>query len=174
MMKKILALAGAGALLLSVAGPAFGCTGLWCLFCRDVNNADVENNAQATAYTGWNSQSDLADVEHGGGVTVNSTGDRDIHTGNADAYAGALVVANTNVSCCDGDSCWCLETNNARVRNGAGAMADSGLNYQDDMARVLHGGGVTVNGGDGSRVIHTGNADSEARAWTIVNTRLGF
>jgi len=175
MMRKIAALAGAGALLLAAAGPAFGCFGLWCVLCRDRNNADVVNNAEAGAYTGGNSQRNVADVMYGGGVEVRGAGGkRDIDTGDADAYAGALVVANVDVSCCDGESCMCLETNNARVRNGAGAMADTGLNAQDDVALVRYGGGVDVYGGSGDRILDTGAADATARSWSIVNVSWGW
>ncbi len=169
MMKKIAALIGAGALLLSVATPTFA----WWWGGSD-NTANVNNGAEAVANTGGNSQSNVAQVTYGGGVTVNgASGDRTIYTGDANAYAGALVVANTHVG---GGSCVTEHDDDvAVVGNGAGALADTGLNAQDDVAVVTHGGGVNVSGGAGTRYLNSGAADSTARAWTIVNTHVdGF
>ena len=54
MMKKALALAGAGAMLLAVAGPALGC---WWCGSNDLNinnGASVINNVTTQASTGYN------------------------------------------------------------------------------------------------------------------------
>jgi len=167
-MKKIAALVGAGALVLATVVPAFG----WHPMFGSDNVAMVSNSATAVANTGGNSQSNVADVQHGGGVNVyGASGNRTMYTGDADAYAGALVVANTHVGC--GKKCVDNHDDDvAMVRNGALASADTGTNGQDDAAVVRHGGGVTVGGGTGSRYLVTGDASSTSRAWTIVNTHL--
>lgn len=169
MVKKIASIVGAGALLLAMAGPAFG----WWMGSWDV--AVVKNRANATAVSGMNSQSNIAIVTYGGGVTVNGAGGaRTMYTGNANADAGALVVANTHVGCG-----WCasggwMHKDIALVDNKADAGASSGNNWQDDMAQVTYGGGVKVNGGSGTRYMNTGRADAESHAWTIVNTHLSI
>ena len=165
-MKKIAALIGAGAMLLSVATPAFG----WWWGGSD-NTAYVNNSAVAVANTGGNSQSNVADVVFGGGVNVNgANGNRTIYTGDADAYAGALVVANTHVGC---TLCGVPHDDDiAGVNNGASAGAYTGDNGQDDLALVTYGGGVNVNGGAGTRYINSGSSESTARAWTVVNTHV--
>lgn len=171
-MKKAIALAGAGLMLLTLASPVFG----WPFhqpFIGSDNVAMVENSAMAVADSGANTQSNVADVQMGGSVTVNGAGgNRWMETGGASAYAGALVVANTHVGCGP-----CVEPHDddmAAVRNDAQAGAYSGLNGQDDVALVHMGGGVTVDGGEGDRFMSTGDTDSTARAWTIVNTHVSF
>lgn len=171
MVKKLAALAGAGALLLATAGPAFGI--FWWGGSRDV--AIVENGAGAYSNTGGNTQDNFAAVTFGGGVDVDGAdGNRSMTTGDATAYAGALTVANTHVGCgpCASGGLWHKDF--AMVKNGAVADANSGVNAQDDFAVVTFGGGVDVDGGEGNRYMGTGGADSTARAWTIVNTHWGY
>lgn len=171
-MKKILALAGAGALVLALASPVLAVPFVYV----DTNVAYVNNSATAVADTGMNSQSNVADVNHGGGVTVRGSGDRTITTGTADAYAGALVVANTHIGCggnCGGGVPVYVSRDTAYVNNGADAGAFTGTNAQDNVALVRNGGGVTVSG-SGNRTVRTGASDSTARAWTVVNTHWGY
>ena len=184
MIKKIAAIVGAGALLLSVAGPALarvnqgGCVCRWPnLFCacRDENTAVVTNGASAMALTGGNSQGDYAEVNGcGGEAEVENEGSRSITTGDASAYAGALTVANVTVGCstCGLDR---PVTNRARVANGADAYADTGDNHQSDGA-VMNGwfGGEAEVENEGSRSIRTGSADATSRAWTVVNSQLSW
>lgn len=174
MMKKLFALVGAGAMLLSAVGPAFakppmppkGGGG-------DV--AIIDNHAEAQSSTGNNSQSNVADVTKGGGVDVyGADGDRTMYTGDAKAYAGGVVVANTHVGCgkCGGGKHH--EEDLAIVANDAIAGARSGDNGQDDLALVTNGGGVTVDGGKGDRYLKSGDAKAESHAWTVVNTHWGY
>lgn len=181
-MKKLISLIGAGTLLLSVAGPAFAS---W-------NYAYVNNNSSAVATTGGNSQSNIASVDrasNSGAVAGSVGGDRTIYTGNADAYAGALVVANTHVNLCcerpdpccnsvtlEGNCGGCGPEDVAYVNNGAGATAATGSNYQDNVATVSRARNSGANAGSsgGSSVIWSGDATSKARAWTVVNTHVGF
>ena len=163
MVKKIAAVAAAGAILLSVAGPAFGSM-------ISLDEAYVWNNSSAMAITGNNTQNNSASVSWTwlSGAGVDSVGTRYISTGDAGAYSGALVVANTDVC---SDSGWLFDTNIAVVGNNADVAAVTGQNSQDDSASVyqapLSGAGV---GGNGARTIYTGDAGAASRAWTVVNT----
>lgn len=164
MMKKIAALAGAGALLLGAAVPVFAHSWDW---------AYVNNSAVAVADTGGNSQSNIAEAYYYSGATVyGGSGARTMYTGDADAYAGALVVANTHIDCGLCSSRW--HTDSAQVTNGAGAYAYTGDNGQDDVAFADYSSGATTYGSAGARYMDTGSADSEVRAWTIVNTHWGW
>jgi len=89
-MRKIAALIGAGAMLLSVAGPAFA----W-----NWSNVDVENDAMAVADTGGNSQNNSA-VATGYGNDADagsSSGVRNMTTGPAVSNAQAFTVVNTTL-----------------------------------------------------------------------------
>ena len=89
-MKKIAALIGAGAMLLSVATPAFA----W-----NWSYVDVENYSEAIANTGGNSQNNSAVAS---GVWNNAgagsgSGVRNMTTGPAVSNAQAFTVVNTTL-----------------------------------------------------------------------------
>ena len=159
MMKKIAALIGAGAMLLSVATPAFG---VW-------NYARVNNSSGAEAVTGSNSQNSSAGVAYtrGSSANVGSTGTRSIVTGDACADSTAVTVANTNVF--SGDP----TTNTAFVNNESFAGASSGQNTQNDSASVTYSVWSTANAGStGNSHVTTGYAGADSDAWTVVNTNV--
>lgn len=182
MVKKLAALAGAGAILLSVAVPVLAKPHKHHGGSSDV--AMVFNGASATSNTGGNSQGDYAEAYKGSEAEVEvegNSGDRKVETGEADADATAVVVANTHVSCGNcghkggkgpkgGES----HTDMAMVGNGAIADANSGDNWQDDSAYAKNESEaeVEVENGSGKREIKTGKADSDADAWVVVNTHL--
>ena len=127
-MKKLISLIGAGAMLLSLAGPAFA----W-----NWSYVEVENGAAAIADTGGNSQNNSAvasgfdnDADAGSG-----SGARNITTGSATAVAGAGVEVNT---CLYDWSCgYCyssLNQSDVYVSNVAMAGANTGGNSQNNSA----------------------------------------
>lgn len=183
MIKKIAAIAGAGAILFGITGPVLAVDGQnschcflpWLCRCRDRNVAVVDNSATAVADTGGNSQDNLASVERAcdSDATAGSEGNRSITTGNANAYAGAMVMANVNRGCalCGPRR---PETNRAEVLNWADAYAGTGDNHQDDVALVERTTHSDAEAGDeegGNRAIRTGNAKATSRAWTVVNSQ---
>jgi hypothetical protein len=150
MMKKIAVLVGAGALLLAVAAPALA----YPVFFGSKDVAIVTNNVSATASTGGNSQ------ENSGWVV---SGNNNLKTGGANAYAGAVTVANTHIGCgpyCGGGG----HTDFANVGNYVAANANTGLNDQGNSGLFVEGNNITT----------TGAAYSTAHAWTIVNTHWGM
>lgn len=163
-MKKFASLVGAGALLLGMAVPVFA-------WSSDV--AIVKNSAGAYADTGLNGQGNGVSVEKAGANDIVVGGNNSMTTGNATAYAGALVVANTHIGCgpCAGGG-W-GHKDFAIVKNDASAEAYTGWNGQGNGVDVYkaHADDITV-GGNNS--VTTGVADSTARAWTIVNTHWGM
>jgi len=90
MVKKIAALAGAGALLLAVAGPALAWNFSW---------VDVDNAAGAIADTGGNSQDNSAvAIGYGNSADAGSgSGYRSMTTGPAYSNASAFTVVNTTL-----------------------------------------------------------------------------
>jgi hypothetical protein len=167
MMKKLAAMAGAAALLLGAVAPTFAEDGpFFPWWSQDV--AVVNNGATAVANTGGNKQGNGAayNIVNSGNVAV--TGNNWMGTGKADAYAGALVIANTHMGC-DLCSVSLFHQDYAGVNNGATAVADSGNNGQGSGANgnYVWVGGVYVTGNNG---MDTGNAISTARSWTVVNT----
>jgi hypothetical protein len=152
-MKRLIAIAGAGAMLLVTVTPAFAKvtpkpqTTL-------TNFAIVSNSSSAESNTGGNSQV-------GGGYMV---------TGNAGAVSTAVVVANTTVS----TDCHCLPnkiSNGAFVTNGADASANTGMNGQSVPAPITerHDKNVAP-----TATMVTGNAHSNANAWSVVNTTVSL
>lgn len=193
MNKKLIALVGAGALLLSVAGFAFAvqCPGQdclpqpvnFCFWCRNRDVARVNNQATAIADTGGNTQNNVAQAgaSSEAEVEVEGSSSRSITTGDAHAEAEAVVVANTHVGCCLVLTQGChpcgfgnLYTDLAEVGNGSLAAAYSGANIQDDVAQATGDSEaeVEVEEGSSSRSIKSGNSWSGATAWTVVNTHL--
>jgi len=176
-MKKVAALVGAGALVLVAVVPAFGWGGWWFGGSRDV--AIVTNSAGAFADTGDNLQGNGVsagdDVRGDAYVSGNNT----MRTGDAEAYAGALVVANTHVGCGYCASGGRHHRDFAMVDNSAGAEAYTGYNGQgnyvdaaDDVGSWCGGRNTSVSGNNS---LTTGNAGSRTHAWTVVNTHLsGF
>jgi len=158
MMKKIAALIGAGAMLLSVAGPAFGA---W-------NYADVNNTSSAVSNTGANSQNNYASVTYSGLSAANagSMGTRSIVTGDACSDSTAVTVANTNVA-----SGGFATMNTAHVDNGSYAESWTGSNSQNDSASTYMTVGALANSGStDARTIRTGDAWSDSTAVTVANT----
>ena len=159
-MKKIAALIGAGAMLLSVATPAFG---VW-------NYARVNNSSGAEAVTGSNSQNSSAGVAYtwGSSANVGSTGTRSIVTGDACADSTAVTVANTNVF-----SGWTMNT--AYVGNDSYALALTGSNNQNDSASTAYSFGSSANAGStGNSHVTTGYASADSDAWTVVNSNVAW
>lgn len=190
MVKKIVTIAAAGALLLSVAAPVLGCFGFGC-FRRDksggivdvnIDNRDADVDVTATAFadTGGNTQN----VSGGSGEP--SGGDRSIRTG--DAFASALATADVN----NNDTkivapCRCtkkikveIDNDNADVDVDATADADTGDNHQNAPCGCDDGkpcgpcgfggfGGWYGGGGGGDRCIRTGDATAWADAYAWVN-----
>lgn len=196
-MRKLIALAGAAALIAGMVTPALGFGGWsrptpsW-----DVDVAMVSNTASANAETGENVQTANANANGGDALA----GDQFILTGDAYSRANAMVVANTEVNCdcgaaqpnCGGrcgsrypqQQCPCPENDVdlALVGNHAEANADTGNNVQVANANangvwrparpcappVFEGGNATA----GYQFIQTGSAWSESSAFTLVNTEL--
>lgn len=132
--------------------------------------AIVKNSAGAFSNTGGNYQGNEATVKKAkvsGDVAV--SGDNTLTTGNAKSNATAVVVANVHKNDCE-----CLGKKHkdlAVVDNSAYADANSGLNGQGNSAtvkkaKVKYGGDVKVSG---DNTATTGNATSNAKAWTVVN-----
>ena len=93
-MKKVVALIGAGALLLSVAGPAFAG------FSVNINKARVRNTTVVKADTGDNGAGNSASVSmaHVNGSNVTADGNNTIETGDASASNVGIILVNTQVS----------------------------------------------------------------------------
>ena len=161
MMRKIAALIGAGAMLLSVATPAFGA---W-------NYAFVNNSSDAQSVTGSNSQNSSAGVAWSGFSSANtgSTGARTIVTGDACADSTAVTVANTNVFS-GGPT-----MNTAYVGNDSYALALTGSNNQNDSASTAYSfGSSAYTGSTGNSHVTTGYAGADSDAWTVVNTNVAW
>ena len=157
-LKGIIVLSVAVLTLALIAGPALGWDG-WYESRKQVNagnTACVENNVNTNSYTGGNTINRVA--TKGG----DNDGDNTIDTGNIDARAGAITVANTNVGTC----CTRKQVNvrnYARVGNNVGTMSDTGLNNILDSASM---GGDS----DGDNTIETGDVDARDGAITVVNS----
>lgn len=165
-MKKLIAVAGAGAMLLSIAGPAFayGSYG-------SADVAIVNNGAIATSNTGNNSQGNVSSVYKGRAEDVSVSGNNNMTTGAASSYAGAVVVANTHVGCgCESSR---HHSDVAIVDNGALAGSNSGANGQGNASAVEKGRAEDVRV-SGTNSLVTGDSSSTARAWTIVNTHFSL
>lgn len=165
-MKKILALAGAGAILLGMAVPAFAVT------TNIVNKAKVSNSTTAVASTGV-SAGNVVSVEKAGVGNINVGGSNEIKklsTGNADALAVGAVVANTQIGCatCGGGSI----KNKAKVKNTTTAQADTGVQAGSGVSVYkAHVGGINLNGNNEIKKLHTGDADSDSIGIVVVNTQ---
>ena len=146
-MKKLAAIAGAGAMILAMAGPALGTYyGGYNTSELDIHNsAFVMNNVTTKAYTG--------DNEVGGKILFGWGGK--IETGNALAGSYSLNDVNSTLAGCN-----CYDDvdihNHAFVSNRLYTKADTGDNEI---------GGMFVGGG----WIDTGNAGSESVVDNLVN-----
>ena len=142
-MKKLAALAGAGALLLSMAGGAFG---FW-------SSDDITIDNHARIYNRVTTKADSGDNTVFGGMFSRSK----IWTGTASA--GSTVYNDVNATligcdCLDGD----LDVDNrAKVRNKVYTKADSGDN-------TVFGGMLS------SSRIYTGGATAVSAVDNFVNT----
>lgn len=191
MVKKAIAIAGAGALLLSLAVPALGYNygGGYGFMGGSNDVAMITNNVGASANSGFNWQTNMA---MGG-----DSGNNNMTTGKATAYAGSLTIANTHVGCCAQPPCGypCggygmgnqgeSSSDFAWITNNVGASANSGYNMQVNTAMggkdfgggfggCHHCGGSQGGSDSGNNNMTTGPANATARAWTIVNTHLEF
>lgn len=176
MIKKLVSIAGASALLLSVAVPAFA----------SPNVAIIkDNDTTAEANTGLNTQDNLggnyvvAGKGSGNSASVDSSGSRNMTTGNAKAKAKSVIVANVNVGC------GCEDPHNggdpfAKVKdNDTTASANSGINAQDNVeqntVKAGKGSGNSASVDEsGSRTMNTGNAKAKAKSWIVVNSNVNF
>ena len=157
-MKRLIAIAGAGAMFLATATPAFAGDHRW--FRMGGDYANVTNTAVATANTGDNDQDNWG------------KGDNIMFTGDAYAGATAVTIANTHVSDCGcRDLGLWFHKDRANVTNTAVATANTGDNDQDIFgSRTRH-----HSRGGGDNYLETGMAGAEADAWTVVNTHItGF
>lgn len=147
-MKKIAAFAGAGAMFLATATPAFAIYQYPFFGGSDTTNyAFVQSSVIAQSNTGNNSQLGKSNW---------------LITGDAWAGAKGVVVTNTNVQDCgcqnNGDV-----TNHAFVGSEVVGASDTGNNHQ--MSFGFWGGNAAV----------TGGAGAEAQGWVVTNTNLsGF
>jgi hypothetical protein len=172
MVKKIIALAGAGAMLLSMATPALG-TGWW-WWGSDRNTTIVRNDVLSVADTGGNTQDNVALVNRsfGVGAHAGSMGNRDIDTGDARAYAESSVEVYTDTGC---TMCSWLRPSRdyTEVTNIVGAGAYTGDNHQDNYASVNWSTCSDAGARSwGERDIGTGNATSTAKGWTVVGAHV--
>lgn len=197
-MKKILAVAAAGAMLVSAVLPVLAHGRRESTTPRiTADVAFVKNSAVAESSTGLNVQGNVAVVDESsvrGGVEVG--GNNSLTTGDASANATAVVVANTHVTCCEqpcqsecsrdrSDSCACeSHFDVAAVENGATATAYTDMNVQGNDVAVTNSsvggseehhhrrseGSAGSIGVWGDNTLTTGAASSEVNAWTVVNT----
>lgn len=169
-MKKLISLIGAGALLLSVATPAFGVTSV------TINKAKIKNTTVVKAETGDNYAGNSALVTKAGvsGSNVTADGDNTITTGDAKAKNLGIIAANTAVGC-DGCTADGVTVNKAKVRNTTVVKAETGGNGAGNSASVsmagVTGSNVTA---DGNNTIDTGNASAKNVGVILVNTQVSF
>ena len=174
MYKKIATFAGASAILLAAAVPAFASYGGGYYGGGSLDLAIVRNGAVAAANTGGNTQGNVAVVSGGDDTTVG--GNNTLNTGDATANATAAVIANSHVS--RGEDCDCVNPRHhkdiARVDNGALAAADTGDNLQGNLASVDGYDDPDDTEVTGNNYMQTGTASSRAKAFVLVNTHLSL
>ena len=148
MKKKLAALAGAGVLLLSMAGPALGWGGWW-----------------------WGSDDDLVINNHD--TTLNSTVRTNANTGHNGSWFGGLIMTgpagatsmvtndvNSSIVGCDCADDVTINNNHTRLNSTVTTSANTGYN---------HGGGWFGGG------IDTGSAGATSMVSNFVNTvMVGF
>lgn len=173
-MNKLITTGAAVALVLGSVMPVFahGGGGWW--HHRSSDTAVVINSATATSNTGTNSQNNTSIAQGAlNDSDVKGDGARSMTTGNANANARAVVVANTHVGCGPCASGGHGHRDTALVGNEAGADANTGDNWQDDTANAHGWANDSTVDQDGTSNMRTGNANSRARALTVVNTHVG-
>jgi len=174
-MKKIAALISAGAMLLSVAGPALAGGRPPKSNQSTINVANVTNVTYAGASTGGNSVGNSATVAQSGfwpSATVTQT--NKVTTGDADALAVGVVAANDKVGCGCSPCGMCSGTKNiATVYNQTTASANTGGNSVGNSTGVTQflGGSATVTQ---QNTVKTGAADADAVGVVVVNTQLSW
>ena len=144
MVKKIAAMAGAGAMLLSMAGPAFG-MGWWWM--DSGNDVDIHNWATVTTKT--YTKADSGDNEIGGKMVWGGG----IHTGAASAYANVYSDVNSTLIGCNDCTSDVSVYNGARVYTKTYTKADSGDN---DLGGMCVGGGWIGTGAAGATSLVSG------------------
>ncbi len=167
MVKKLISLIGAGALLFSVATPVFG----WNM---TVNKAKITSTTVVEANSGANWIGNSASVKKAyiiGGVEVK--GDNNVITGKAKAESGKMIAANINIGCdtCETSS---LTINNAKIKNATTVFANSGANMVGNNADVKKAGidgKVEVRG---NNTLSTGKAKAENKELIVVNTQISL
>jgi hypothetical protein len=184
-MKKLIALLGAGALVLTMAIPAFAGRGPRQNPNNDngtVNVANVNNNTVASGYSGLE-LGNKVEVEKnmvGGKVTVGAgnvvSGS---YTGAVDANAVGVVVANVQLGCSECSKG--VKSNTANVNNNTSALGDSSMVAGNDVSVesnwVLGGkkSGVEVSAGNSVLGSYTGAVDAHSVGVVVVNAQLsGF
>jgi hypothetical protein len=186
MLHKLGAIGIAGAIMASLAVPAFACEGSRCLFrggSEVSNRASIYTESYATAMSGGNSISTETEVERAALVEVSgNTGSSTIETGNATASTSTEVNANVNRCACPTNgttelsvlgcmSCRNEERNYADTYDYSDALAATGDNSISDEKEVERALGVRIcDGGSGTRTIRSGAASAATR--TIVNTNV--
>lgn len=169
MLKKLAALAGAGAILLSIATPAFA---------HSVKNrANVTQVTSSSANTGGNLQGNGAYVTkaHVSGE-VEAEGSNSMTTKKAESSAVGVVAANTNVNA-DCDSCVTSarrQRNSANVTQVTSSSASTGNNIQGNVASVEKAGVSGDVEAEGNNNMTTGKAESSAVGVVVVNTQLSL
>jgi hypothetical protein len=167
-MNKFLAIAGASAMLLSAATPAFAKFDFHRDYQKPVvsevkNDANIDTGVYSVANSGLNIQANVA-VGHRAEV---EKAHNTVYTDVAVSGVKQLTVANTNVNGnCDKCSAGKLN-NDARVNTTLVSVANSGLNIQGNVAV---GGSVEKS----SNYANTGTAQSTVDSWTVVNTNVSL
>ena len=107
------------------------------------------------------------DVEVGGTNVV-----KQLHTGNANAFAVGGVAANTEVGCdtCGGHG---FTVNKARVNNVTLAAAETGVaaGGSATIEKAHVDGDVEVGGTNVVKQLHTGNSNARSYGFVVVNTQ---
>ncbi len=167
-MKKLISLLGAGALLLSVAGPAFAVTSV------TINKAKVKSTTNVSANSGYNYAGNGVSVKKAGvSGEVEVKGNNSVDTGKAEAENLKVIAANTSVGC---DTCGTsgVTVNKAKVRSTTNVSANSGYNIVGNSAEVKKAG---VSGDvevSGNNSVDTGKAEAENVELIVVNTQVSF
>lgn len=158
-MRKIIAVSVLGLMLSLATLPALAFGGGWGSSSKQINagnSAEIDNTISAGAFTGENK---IINIASKGG---DNDGKNEIKTGDAYSEAGAINVANTNIS---SGSKQVNVHNHAGLRNNVMAMSDTGLNKIVDVAKK---GGDS----DGDNKIDTGDAFSRAGVINVVNSNI--
>lgn len=168
-MKKLISLIGAGAMLLSLATPAFATV--------NINKAKIKNTTVVSASTGGNGVGNGASVERAGvtGSNVTADGNNTVNTGNARVRNLEVTAANTNVNLCSTCGTADVNVNKAKVKSDTTVVASTGGNAAGNSASVsmagVSGSNVTANGNND---VTTGNANASNVGIILVNTQVSL